>query len=180
MKYLLFADLQAAEKTARCFADPATPLQRWRVTKFYDWLYALADELDVDGIIDAGDTTDRRDAIALPTIDVILAAGVRFGRRFKHNIKVQGNHDHHVKDGSIHNGAMFSRDYQVVCDAVTTLELKDGTKLVCAPFSEDTQTLTEQLVANSDPKAIAGESQRPPHPSDSMPDFLKQFLRRKP
>jgi len=27
---------------------------------------------------------------------------------------------------------------------------------------------------------IAGESQRPPHPSDSMPDFLKQFLHRKP
>lgn len=28
--------------------------------------------------------------------------------------------------------------------------------------------------------AIAGESSRTPHPSDSMPDFLKQFLRPKP
>lgn len=28
--------------------------------------------------------------------------------------------------------------------------------------------------------AIAGESSRTPHPSDSMPDFLKQFLHRKP
>jgi hypothetical protein len=27
---------------------------------------------------------------------------------------------------------------------------------------------------------IEGEAKRTPHPSDSMPDFLKQFLRRKP
>jgi len=154
MRLILFADLQAAEKTDRCFSDPATPLQRWRVTKFYEWLYALANELEVDGVVDAGDTTDRRDAIALPTIHAILAAGAKIGKRFEHNFKVQGNHDHHVKDGSIHNGEMFSRDYRVVSDGVSKFELPDGTTLVCAPFSENTQKLAEDLLAFADKNAI--------------------------
>ena len=154
MRFILFSDLQAKEGTARCFTDPATPLQRWRVRKFYAWLYAKAEELQVDGVIDAGDTTDRRDAISLPTIDTILAANARFGDTFQCNIKVQGNHDHHVRDGSIHNGEMFNRDYTVVADKVTTLKLKDGTKIVCAPADEDVQRLADQLKAASDPKAI--------------------------
>ena len=156
MKLALFSDLQAADKTDRCFTDSAIPLQRWRVQKFYEWLWEMCEVRGVDGVIDAGDTTDRRDSIALPTIDTILTWSAKFGERYGKgvNIKVQGNHDHHVKNGTIHNGAMFAHGYRVVCDKVERLSFKDGTAIVCAPFSEDTDTLTRQIVAARDPNCM--------------------------
>ncbi len=131
MRFLAYADLQASEGTSRCFWNPQVPLQRWRVAKFYAWLYKIALERAVDGIIDGGDTMDRRDAIAIPTIHTVLEGVNPFAKMT--NFRINGNHDTWSKSNDVHNGRMFDKVFRLT-EGVEQIRLKDSTYLTLASF----------------------------------------------
>ena len=72
---LVFSDLQAGEgsDSERLRANPAIPLQRWRVEQFYADLKTLYDRHGCKYLIDLGDTTDDRKSLPVPTIGAIMS-----------------------------------------------------------------------------------------------------------
>lgn len=111
MRYLIYSDLQAHDGTARCFRDPSIPLQRWRVTKFYEDLATVGQEHSASGLIDLGDTLDDRKSVSLPTIETVLGGLQPW--RSTHNLRVTGNHDQFIKAATVTNGRMFDSIFDV-------------------------------------------------------------------
>lgn len=113
MKALIYADLQATDGHERCFNDPNTPLQLWRVRRFYAELKRIFDAKKCTCLWDLGDTTDDRSYLPMPAIDAVLE-GLEPFPDHELNIKLIGNHEQYLRDTTKHIGRMFSRKFDVV------------------------------------------------------------------
>ena len=113
MKVLVYADLQATEGHERLFSDPSMPLQRWRCQKFYSDIARIARDYGCSAVWDAGDTTDDRTAIPIPTVDVILS-GIDLLPDSEANIKIVGNHEQFHRNARVHVGRLFAPKFQIV------------------------------------------------------------------
>ena len=133
MKLLAYSDLQAGLGSERMFADPTVSLQQYRVIKFYKDLHAHAKRLKADGIICAGDCTDDRSSIPIPTLDAVIEGISRF--KGMTNFKVVGNHEQFVKNTSMHAGKLFESVFEVFSDPQERV-VTNGTRFsfVFAPF----------------------------------------------
>jgi hypothetical protein len=139
MKLLIYGDLQADEGSSRLFSDPAMPLQRWRTARFFEQIAPLAEQCD--GVIDLGDTTDNRTAIALPTLDTLLAGVAKLPKGF--NFKLIGNHEQYLKANHLHSGRLLARKFKVV--SRTRVEETDDGVFVFASFYSDMKALDKKL-----------------------------------
>lgn len=113
MKLLVFSDLQATSGHERCRNSPNVALQHWRVTKFFEDALAIYEEHDCAGVIDLGDTTDDRSSIPVPTLDALMTGIEKFPDS-PWNIKIVGNHEQYVRDGTVNTGRLFQHKFTVV------------------------------------------------------------------
>ena len=113
------------------FADPTVPLQHYRVTKFFKKLNTLRKEHEVDGIIDAGDTTDDRSSLPIPTIDAVIEGISKF--KGMENFKVVGNHEQFMKNSKVHVGRLFESVFNVYAEPAAH-EVDERMAFVFAPF----------------------------------------------
>lgn len=140
MKFLAYSDLQAKEGHERLFSSPDIPLQRWRVSTFYQRMLDIYRQEDCDGVWDLGDTFDDRNAIPIPTIDAVVKGISEFPDSVW-NIKLVGNHEQWTRRGDIHVGRLFSSKFNVVDGNKVFDEFDDDLDLICCAFPEsDTET----------------------------------------
>lgn len=112
MKYLVYSDLQATDGSELCHLQPTVTLQHYRVTKFFDDIAKIYSDHACDGVVDLGDTTDDRSSIPLTTIE-ILGAGLAKIPEGNH-VKITGNHDQFLRNGSISNKRLFDHKFTVI------------------------------------------------------------------
>ena len=143
MRTLIYSDLQATDGHERLFSAPDESLQLWRVRTLYTELLALQQKYACEALWDLGDTFDDRTAISLPTIDAVLA-GLEAFPHHDLNIKLIGNHDQFLRNGTINNGSMLA-DKFVVVDKPEVLEAATDTLVACAPYPASDAAVAEWL-----------------------------------
>lgn len=154
MKFLVYTDLQATEGSDRCFTDPATPLQRYRVKRFYDFLIGVYNQEKCDALIDLGDTTDDRSFIPRATLDTMLGGLSRFSPNAR-GIKLTGNHEQLLKYADVNSKFLFQPYFGEVDPAV--VELANGVEAVCCPYHDSydkVNDVIEERLAELDPKSF--------------------------
>lgn len=142
MKFLVYTDLQATEGSDRCFTNPALPLQRYRVGKFYRWLAAIYDQEKCDALIDLGDTTDDRSFIPRATLDTMLGGLSHFAPN-RNGIKLTGNHEQLLKYADVNSKHLFQPYFGDVDPGV--VELAQGVEAVCIPYHDDYSKVNDAI-----------------------------------
>jgi len=142
IRALVYGDLQSTEGPERCFADPALPLQRYRVDLFYRKLHQLYREHECNALWDLGDTTDDRTAIPLPALQSVSSGLKPFGRS-PFNIKLIGNHEQYTRNTEIDNGCVFDSVFSVV-RGNQVFEFEDVIVVACS-FPASQNTAAEQI-----------------------------------
>jgi hypothetical protein len=157
MRALVFADLQATDGHERCFANPVKSLQLHRLEQFFDQISRIYQDWKCDALWDLGDTTDDRNAIPVPVIDLLCD-------RFKDytgewNLKLIGNHEQYLRDTAIHAGKMFRQFFRVV-DACASVKC-ENVNILCASYQDQPGALTEFLNRhrNQRPNLLLGHFQ---------------------
>jgi hypothetical protein len=120
-KALVVSDLQAAEGPERLRANPAVPLQRWRVQRCYADLAALFREHGCRYLIDLGDTTDDRHAVPVPTLTTVLAGLAEIRPDPLLSFKLIGNHEQALQRPDLHPGGAYRGYHHVVDDRAVVL-----------------------------------------------------------
>ena len=146
MRLLLTTDVQAGEGSERCFHDPTTPLQRWRVKMFFEAAFELFNEAHCDGFVDLGDMVDDRNSVPVPTLDTLFAGLDPFKSTLEHNIKLVGNHEQWVKSGKVHSGRAFNGIFQVYDEPVVVTI--GGVRTLICPYPDEAFDLEGWLDAN--------------------------------
>ncbi len=118
MKVLIYSDLQADDGSMRLRSDPSTPLQRWRVRRFYQWFAAQARGHKVDAVWDLGDTTNDRTALTHPVVQSVTTGCELLMRGLPRTLsfKLLGNHEQSTKATAVHCGDLFSPYFHVIQD----------------------------------------------------------------
>lgn len=150
MKVLVFSDLQATEGHERCRSNPAVPLQRWRVEKFFNDLLAIYEEKGCEALWDLGDLLDDRSSVPVPTIETVLAGLSKFPKS-PYNFKLIGNHEQYVRTTTVHAGRMFDPFFKVVSGRqVESIDLGPWSRTVamCA-FPEDDSAAAEWVASHA-------------------------------
>ena len=111
---LVFSDLQAGEGAERLRANPAIPLQRWRVERCYADLAHLMRQHKCKYLIDLGDTTDDRYAIPVPTLEVVMRGLDMCRPKPLLSFKLIGNHEQALKANHLHPGGVYKAHHRVV------------------------------------------------------------------
>lgn len=142
MKFLIYTDLQATEGSDRCFTNPALPLQRYRVGKFYRWLATIYDQERCDALIDLGDTTDDRSFIPRATLDTMLGGLSHFSPNLN-GIKLTGNHEQLLKYADVNSKHLFQPYFGQVDPGV--VELTEGIEAVCIPYHDDYDKVNDAI-----------------------------------
>lgn len=146
MRLIVYSDLQATESGDQCFNSPGTDLQLFRVQAFFAKLKNLYTEFDCEGIVDLGDTFDDRSAIGIRSLDTVLA-GLEQIPAGAFSVKLIGNHDQFLRNGSIHNGRIFKPRFTVP-DANEIIDL-EGTLIFLASYPDEHSKLTQWLDTES-------------------------------
>lgn len=141
-RYLVYTDLQATEGSEVCHANPAVPLQRYRVQKLTEKLLDLYDSNRCGGLIDLGDTTDDRSFIYRATLDCLLRGLAPF-KPNKMGIKLTGNHEQLLKSTDVNSVELY-RPYFGRVD-VQLCDLGRGVTAVCQPFFEDYAAVNDRI-----------------------------------
>jgi len=115
MRLLVYADLHATDGDELSFTKPTITLQHYRIEKFFIDLRAIYDQFQCNGVIDLGDMTGDRSAIPVPTIEV-LGTGLDLIPDSTWNIKLIGNHEQWMRNGSINVRRLFDHKFTVVND----------------------------------------------------------------
>jgi hypothetical protein len=115
-KAIVHADLQASEGAERLRANPAIPLQRWRVERLYADLATLMKEHGCRYLIDLGDTTDDRHAVPVPTLEAVFRGLATCHPRPLLSIKLIGNHEQALRANHLHPGGAYRTYHRVVAD----------------------------------------------------------------
>jgi len=185
VKLLIFSDLQATSGHERCRNNPNVALQHWRVTKFFKDALAIYKEHECDGVIDLGDTTDDRSSIPVPTLDALMT-GIGSFPDSPWNIKIVGNHEQYVRDGSVNTGRLFEHKFTVV-EGMKVFKYNSTHKLVFVSFGVESAIAeflqaTTQKYAETHALALFGHFQVQgsmmtggASPSGIAPALLKPF-----
>ena len=139
---LCYADLHATDNHERCFSDPSVSLQHARVAKFYADLLSIYKEYKCDCLWDLGDTTDDRNAIPLPTID-LLGECLSMFPASPWNLKLVGNHEQYVRSTRVHVGQLFQPYFNIV-DEVSVFTT-GKTSIVCCAYPANEADLSKWL-----------------------------------
>jgi DNA repair exonuclease SbcCD nuclease subunit len=145
-RFLIFSDLQATEGEERLRANPAIPLQRWRVERFYADLATLAKANDARYLIDLGDTTDDRKALPVPTINAVMSGLSVVNHNPEHSIKLIGNHEQAYRDATQHPGLMYGQFFGHVIVDTGVIEM-GNTVIICMSFPNDEELAAEWLAS---------------------------------
>lgn len=134
---LVFSDLQAGEgsDSERLRANPAIPLQRWRVEQFYADLKTLYDRHGCKYLIDLGDTTDDRKSLPVPTIGAIMSGLNAIRPDPKLSIKLIGNHEQAYRAGNFHPGLIYQAFHHVVPEEEVIFA--GETAIVCVSYPNE-------------------------------------------
>jgi len=145
MRALVYADLQATEGSIdeRLRANPAIPLQRWRVERFYADLATLYRQHDCRYLIDLGDTTDDRKALPVPTIQAVMSGLSAINPDPSLSIKLIGNHEQAYRDSTQHPGLMYGQFHHVVADREVIYA--GNTAIVCMAWQENEEEASAWL-----------------------------------
>lgn len=146
MRLLCYADVQAGEGDARCLTKPGVSLQHFRVEKFFKDIHRIYQEHKCNGVVDLGDTTDDRNAIPLPTLELV-GQGVD-SIPDGNNFKLTGNHEQFLRDTSISNRTMFEHRFAVVNDR--NVWKMDGWLGFFCSFPANYDELTQWIIKESD------------------------------
>lgn len=141
----MYSDLQASEGRdgEKLRANPAIPLQRWRVDRFYADLAQLYQQHDCQYLIDLGDTTDDRKALPVPTINSVMGGLNRIRPNPALSIKLIGNHEQAYRDAAQHPGLAYSAYHRVVdtFDVIYT----GRTAIVCVAWPNNEEETAQWL-----------------------------------
>lgn len=134
---LIYTDLQAGEggEEERLRSNPAVPLQRWRVERFYADLASLYAEHGCRYLIDLGDTTDDRKALPVPTINAVMGGLNRIRPDPTLSIKLIGNHEQAYRDSGQHPGLAYQQFHHVVDDR--EIIFVGSTAIICIAWQEE-------------------------------------------
>ncbi len=152
MLILVYTDLQAGDGSERRRHDPNTPLQRWRVQKFYAWAAELVQKKGIEAVWDMGDTTHDRSALTHPTIQTVTRGCAQLTRGLPTvtNFKLLGNHEQHLKDPNTHAGNLFSPYFHVVEGTEIFDWPAENLTILCASFSTNIPALEQWLKTTID------------------------------
>lgn len=125
MNVLIYSDMQATEGHHRLRSNPEIPLQRWRVEKAYEQMAEIADEYRCEAVFDLGDTTDDRQAIPIPTLQVLERGLNRLvSSRRSLSIKLIGNHEQALRSPTINSGSISRPFFGHVVETVKTISFQ--------------------------------------------------------
>lgn len=158
MRLLIYSDLQADTSAEMCFNEPGTPLQIFRVRKLYRDLWRLYQQHACDGLVDLGDTFDNRSAINCMALDAVLE-GLALFPQSEWNIKLTGNHDQYLRDGSISTKRLFASLFAHVVDATERVRISGSTCLLCAAYPASEADLEAWLLDNDPRHMLLGHFQ---------------------
>lgn len=144
MRALCYTDLQATEGHERCFTDPSKPLQIYRIEKFFDQICQIYGERKCDALWDLGDTTDDRNSVPVPVIDLMCDRLEPFTGHW--NLKLVGNHEQFMRDTRIHAGKMFRHFFQVI-DKCCVLKC-ENVNIICVSYHDDQNAVLDFLRRN--------------------------------
>jgi len=119
----------------RLHGDPTVTLQQYRVRKFYRDMGLIFQKYGCDGVIDAGDTTDDREEIPIPTLHDVANGSSQFKATRSNNFKIIGNHEQYLKNTEVHVGRLFSPYFKVI--RATKVIPTEGATLVFCSFPAD-------------------------------------------
>lgn len=143
LKALVFSDLQATDGHERCFTKANTPLQLYRVTKFYEDLWNIFKANRCECLWDLGDTTDDRSSIPIPALEAVIA-GLEPFPEHELNIKLIGNHEQYLRDTTVNAGRMFRSKFAVV-EKTEVFEAANGVLIAAAAFPASDASATAWL-----------------------------------
>lgn len=160
MKVLVYADVQADIGSENLFNAPDKSLRLWCVDKLFADLKRIYAEYGCAAVIDLGDTFDNRSSIDHPSMAAVLD-GLAWLPPSRKNVRLIGNHDQFLRDGSIHNGCLLDRHFHTVTTCETSGE--DGCTIFYVSFPADYAALTEWLLKEGrrirGPKMLFGHFQ---------------------
>jgi len=149
MRLLVYADLQATDGSDLCYTQPDTPLQHYRIERFYRDLVRVYKEHKCDGVVDLGDTTDDRSSLPVPTLDVLCAGLAQLPNEtnYAYNYKLIGNHEQFMRDTTISVWRLFAPYFNVTQDReILTV---NGCKLFFCSYPADHKELAAWIAAES-------------------------------
>jgi predicted phosphodiesterase len=147
VKVVIYSDLQATESQERLRSDPNTPLQRWRVTTFYEKLVGIMEKHGASAVWDLGDTLDDRSEVPVQTIQAVTDMLDLVAPEHSASIKLVGNHEQHYKNAGVHSGGMFKKWFRVF-DRPQTVTVETRNRAIdvcCLPFPSTTDDLDESV-----------------------------------
>lgn len=154
MKVVVYSDLQATESQEKLRSDPSTPLQRWRVTSFYEKLVGVMEKHGATAVWDLGDSLDDRSEVPVGTIQAVTDMLDLVSPERDVSIKLIGNHEQHYKNARVHSGGLFKKWFNVFDRPhVVALDPYNRNKWVdvaCLPFpstSDDLDASIEELLS---------------------------------
>jgi hypothetical protein len=147
VKVVIYSDLQATESQEKLRSDPSMPLQRWRVTRFYEKLVGIMEKHRAHAVWDLGDTLDDRSEIPVQTIQAVTDMLDLAAPDPSKSFKLVGNHEQHYKNAGVHSGGMFKRWFNVVDrPQVFILETnRFALDVACLPFPSTEDNLDESI-----------------------------------
>ena len=147
VKLLVYSDLQADVSHEMCFNAPDVHLQIHRVRTFYRVLKEVFDAYRCDGLVDLGDTFDDRTSLHYRALDAVLE-GLSLFPASDLNIKLQGNHEQHLRDCSLDLRRLFEPRFTVVSQA-EVIKLTEDTHFFCAAYPASDEALHGWLHAEA-------------------------------